>query len=138
MKGYAAWLAAGLALFAPGALAQSPEEVVERYMAAYNDRDIEAMTELVHPDIQWLSIAGDEIRAETDGREALASAMRGYFEAVPSARSSVEAMMVAGQRVSVHERARWESSVGIESQAALAVYHVSDGRIRRVWYFASE
>lgn len=123
---------------ASGTWAQSPDEVVERYMAAYNDHDIESMLELVHPDIQWLSIEGDRIRVETEGAEALADAMRGYFEAVPSTRSSIETMMVSGNRVSVRERAHWESSGQARSQAALSVYEIADGRIVRVWYFPAD
>jgi len=120
------------------AWAQSPDEVVERYMSAYNDHDVEAMIELVHPDIQWLSIDGDRISVETDGAAALAEAMRGYFEAVPSTRSSIETMMVSGNRVSVRERAHWTSSGQTQSQAALSVYEIAEGRILRVWYFSAE
>lgn len=139
MNGRAKFVIALLALvLASSAWAQSPDEVVERYMAAYNDHDVDAMLELVDPDIQWLSVDGDRISVETDGAEALAEAMRGYFEAVPSTRSSIESMMVSGQRVSVRERAHWESSGQPRSQAALAVYEISEGRIVRVWYFSAE
>ncbi|WP_376692927.1 nuclear transport factor 2 family protein [Wenzhouxiangella sp. EGI_FJ10409] len=139
MNGRAKFVIALLALvLASSAWAQSPDEVVERYMAAYNDHDVDAMLELVDPDIQWLSVDGDRISVETDGAEALAEAMRGYFEAVPSTRSSIESMMVSGQRVSVRERAHWESSGQPRSQAALAVYEIAEGRIVRVWYFSAE
>lgn len=133
------FVVAGVALWA--ALDSSralPVQVVERYMAAYNDHDVDAMLELVHPDVQWLSIDGDRIQVETDGAEALAEALRGYFEAVPSTRSSIESMMVSGKRVSVRERAHWESSGQPRSQAALSVYEIVDGRIVRVWYFPAE
>lgn len=132
------FLAAALVLAAATAAAQSPYEVVERYMAAYNDHDVEAMLELVHPDVQWLTIDGDRIRVETDGADDLAEAMRGYFEAVPSTRSSIESLMVSGKRVSVRERAHWESSGQSRSQAALSVYEIDDGRIVRVWYFSAD
>lgn len=120
------------------ARAQSPEEVVERYMAAYNDHDVEAMLELVHPDVQWLAVDGDRIRVETEGADALAEAMRGYFEAVPSTRSSIETLMVSGKRVSVHERAHWKSSGQLRSHTALSVYEIAAGRILRVWYFSAD
>lgn len=130
--------AALLALGSPPSWAQSPDEIVERYMAAYNDHDVEAMLELVHPDIQWLSVDGDQVSVETDGAEALAEAMRGYFETVPSTRSSIEMMIVSGNRVSVRERAHWKSSGKARSQTALSVYELVDDRIRRVWYFPAE
>lgn len=120
------------------AQAQSPEEVVERYMAAYNDHDIEAMLALVDADVQWLSIDGERIRVETEGSGALAEAMRGHFESMPSTRSEIETMMVSGSRVSVREKARCRIGDEWREQAALSVYQVADGRIRRVWYFAAE
>jgi hypothetical protein len=132
LAGLVAVLAASLAC------AQSPGDVVERYMAAYNDHDVAAMLELAHAEIQWLSIDGDELRVETEGREALGEAMRSYFESVPSTRSVIEVMMVSGSRVSVRERAEWETSSGTRSQTALSVYEVADGLIRRVWYFPSD
>lgn len=131
-------IAALLILAACSARAGQPGELVERYLAAYNDRDVAGMLEFVHPDIQWLSIAGDEVRVEADGAEALGESLRGYFEAVPSTRSSIEAMMVSGNRVSVAERARWESEAGPRSQTALSIYEIAEGRIRRVWYFSSD
>lgn len=117
---------------------QSPREVVERYLAAYNDHDVAAVLELAHPDIQWLSIKGDRVRVETEGAEALGKALRDYFDAVPSARSTIDSKMVSENRVSVRERAHWESEAGPKSQAALSVYEIDDGLVRRVWYFPAE
>lgn len=117
---------------------QSPGEVVERYMAAYNDHDVPAMMELAHLGVQWLSIEGQALRVEAEGREALAEAMRGYFESVPSSRSVIEEMMISGSRVSVRERAEWMTSSGRRSQTALSVYEIDDGLIRRVLYFPAE
>lgn len=126
-------------LFAIGVVSiawgQSPGQVVERYMAAYNDHDVAAMIELAHPDVQWLRIDGEDLRVEAEGREALSEAMRSYFEAVPTTRSSIEAMMSSGNRVSVRERAEWVTSSGTRSRTALSVYEIDDGMIRRVWYF---
>lgn len=131
-------LAVLLMLVLTTARATPPGEVVEHYIAAYNAHDVEGMLELVDPDVQWLGIDGDELRVDADGAEALAAAMRDYFEAVPTTRSKVESMMVAGSRVSVHERAIWESGGEERSQAALSVYEIAGGRIARVWYFPAE
>lgn len=118
--------------------AQSPGEVVDRYMDAYNAHDVDAMLELVGPEVQWLSIDGDRIRVETEGARALGEAMRGYFESTPSSRSEIEALMVSGNRVSIREKARWRVGDEWREQTALSVYEISDGRIVRVWYFPSE
>lgn len=68
------------------------------------------MLALSHPQVQWLSVSGDTISVEADGAEALKTAMEEYFEAVPSSRSSAEAVMEAGRFVSVWERARWHGA----------------------------
>lgn len=118
--------------------AQSPGEVVDRYMEAYNRHDVEAMLDLVGPEVQWLSIDGDRIRVETEGARALGEAMRGYFESMPSSRSEIESLIVSGNRVSVREKARWRAGDEWREQTALSVYEISEGCIVRVWYFPSE
>lgn len=127
-----------LAMAASVASGQSPGEVVERYLAAYNNHDVAAMLALAHPDIQWLSIEGHRVRVETEGAEALGKALRDYFDVVPSARSTIDSKMVSGNRVSVRERVHWESAAGPKAQAALSVYEIDDGLVRRVWYFPAE
>lgn len=127
-----------IVLTASSVRAQTPGEVVERYMEAYNRHDVEAMLDLVVPEVQWLSIDGDRIRVETEGARALGEAMSGYFESMPSSRSEIENLMVSGSRVSVREKARWRAGDEWREQTALSVYEISGGRIVRVWYFSSE
>lgn len=132
------WLVViGLFVLGP-VMADSSSEVVERYMAAYNDHDVAGMLELVQPDVQWLTIDGDTARLETDGASDLAEALGGYFEAVPSSRSRIDWMKTAGTRVSVRECAGWQSDGDWREQCALSVYEISGGRIARVWYFPAE
>lgn len=76
-------------------------------MLAYSAHDIPAMLALVHPDVQWLSVDGDSVSVQTNGAEALAESLEGYFRSVPSSRSTVESMMEAGRFVTVWERAHW-------------------------------
>lgn len=48
----------------------SPAEmrtVVERYIDAYNRKDIGAMLETVHPDIEFRNISGGTVNAHTSG-----------------------------------------------------------------------
>jgi hypothetical protein len=111
------------------------QAVVECYIAAYNRHDVDAMVELVHPEVEWLSVTGATISVEAHGAAALHAALRRYFASLPSARAAIEAMMPAGAYVSVYERAHWEVRGEGRSQTALAVYEVADGRIRRVWYY---
>ena len=132
-------LAAGFALLAAtGAVAETPVDLVESYIAAYNDHDVDAMLELATPDIRWLRIDGARVQVEADGAAALAEALRGYFEAVPSSRSRIDSIQGAGQHVSLHECARWQQDERWREQCALSVYEIADGRIARVWYFPAE
>ena len=131
----------GLALLgstAPVAAQQAtPEQqVVERFLDAYNRHDVEAMLALAHPEIQWLSVAGEKVAVETSGASALGEALVGYFASLPSARSTIEGILPSGRFVSVWERAHWlAKSGGARSQSSLAVYEVEGGKVRRIWYY---
>lgn len=120
---------------APDAPEPDPKPVVERFLEAFNRHDVEAMLALAHPDVQWLSVNGDRISVETSGHEALRESMTKYFVSLPSAAASHERTMSAGPYVTVVERARWKGDKGERSQAALAVYEVQEGKVRRVWYY---
>lgn len=125
-------------LGALSAAAESPEALVERYIDAYNAHDVDAMLDLAHPDIRWLRIDGANVHVEADGASALAEALRGYFEAVPSSRSRIDWLKSAGQRVTLRECARWRQAERWREQCALSVYEIEDGRIADVWYFPAE
>jgi hypothetical protein len=121
------------------AVAQAPEpapkQVVDRYLEAFNSHDVEAMLALAHPEVQWLSVKDDKISVETSGHAALRDSMKGYFASLPTVRSTFESTLVAGPYVTVVERARWQGKSGERTQAALAVYEVFEGKVRRVWYY---
>ena len=112
------------------------QQVVERFLDAYNRHDVEAMLALAHPEIQWLSVAGEEDSIETSGASALREALVGYFASLPSARSTIEGILPSGRFVSVWERAHWQAkSGGARTQSSLAVYEVEGGKIHRIWYY---
>lgn len=114
-------------------------QVVHEQMDAFNRYDVAGMAARVAPDFVWFSVDRDEITEEVRGREALADGMRSYFASLPSVRSEIEEWMVAGNLVTIRERASWTDASGIErSQAALGIYEVRDGLIQRVWYFPAE
>ena len=135
LQGLVLMVAAGWGLGSEGL---SPEEAVKKLIAAFNAHDVDAMVAMVDPKVQWLSLNGSKIAVEADGSEALAKGMGGYFKALPSARSTVESIMVSGSFVAVRERAHWSAKGEDRSQAALAVYQVRDGKILRVWYYPAE
>lgn len=94
---------------------------------------------LVAPDFRWLSVDGDEVRVEAEGREALRSGMVEYFTAYPDVTTDLELANAGSPYLSVRERVRWTGADGTpQAQASLSVYEVRGESIRRVWYFPAE
>ena len=125
-------------MMGPVQASEPPEQVVRAFVAAFNAHDPAAMIALAHEDVQWLFVNGDKVMVEAEGKEALKKSMTGYFKSIPSAKSTMEKQMSVGNYVTVWERASWETKNGTRSQAALAVYLVEQGKIRRVWYYPEQ
>lgn len=115
-----------------------PMSPVAKLQQAFNDHDVESMAESVMDDIKRLSIVGDSLVIEASDRGALKEGMQGYFKAMPSARSEIEAALLSGSFVAVRERVFWQGKDGEKSQFSLAVYEVLNEKIIRVWYFPAE
>ena len=91
---------------------------------------------MVTEDVTWLALAGDEVAVESNSKAELVNGIKSYFSALPSVRSSIGPAAVSGPYVAVEERVSWKSKSGeSKSQAALAVYQVHMGKIKRVWYY---
>jgi len=118
--------------------AEDRETVVGAFVAAFNEHSVEKMLAHVSDGVEWLSVNGREVTAETAGKEALAASMADYFESCPSCRSELVVIAPAGSRVVTLEKATWTSKSGPRSQQSLAVYEFEGGAIRRVYYFPSE
>lgn len=118
--------------------APSAEATVRRFVDAFNQHNVAAMAVLVSDDLQWLTVSGNALSVEADGRAALEKSMAGYFRSCPSCRSELESVMVAGSYVTLYERAMWDTKGGPRAQRSLAVYEVRDGLIRRAWYYPAE
>ncbi|MDE0357448.1 MAG: nuclear transport factor 2 family protein [Gammaproteobacteria bacterium] len=113
-----------------------PLAVVQGHVDAFNRHDAEDLLSWVSPAVEWVNVQGSITSVEVRGREMLRDYMATYFEAQPTVRSEIEEAVVTGDFVAVRERASWTASDGEErSQASLAVYHVRDGLIQRVWYY---
>ncbi len=115
------------------------QQLVEKYTAAFNARDVNAMAALMHPGIQWITISGDQSKVTTDGKELMVSEMESYFKSPTRISSSLGGWSVNGDYVSVIETASWLDSKGKRrAQSATAVYQIADRLIRRVWYFPEQ
>ena len=118
--------------------APDPLAIVRDLQRAFNAHDVEAMAANTHTNATWISIVKDSAVVETDGETALRESMTGYFKTIPSARSQIEDAMVSGSYVAIRERAFWQGKDSEQSQFALGVYQIRDGKIARVWYFPAE
>ncbi len=109
--------------------------VVRSLMDAFNRHDPERMAALVHEDFEYLGVDGSKVSVDAVGREALKQSMAGYFASVRDVASVIEHTTVTGPYVAFRERVSWTGKSGRRSQAALGVYEVRDGLVKRVWYY---
>ena len=114
------------------------EKLVQQLVAAFNDRNVSRMLELVDEDVQWLTISRDKVTVETSGKKALRNWMVSYFRTCESCKSSLDWIQSRGNRVLAMERATWLSKTGLKSHATLSIYEFRNHKIVRVYYFPSE
>ena len=113
-----------------------PRTIITEHLRAFNAGDVEAMAKMQHPDIQWLSVKGNEIVVEVSGREALSKSMSDYFRTRSQITSRLRDWNVNDPYVSVTEVVNWTGEDGKEKyQSSLTVYELEDNSIRRVWYY---
>ena len=118
--------------------AQSREELVKRFVAAFNQHDPDAMVAMVTEDVEWLSVDGRTVGRETEGKTQLRTSMAAYFKGCPTCRSTLAGVTASKDRVATVEVATWTSAQGPREQRGLAVYEFSGQLIRRVYYFPVE
>ncbi|NNF52657.1 MAG: nuclear transport factor 2 family protein [Gammaproteobacteria bacterium] len=129
-----------IGLLALGACAKPPPAdplltVAADFMAAFNDHDPAAMVALVSEDVRWLTVDGDSIAIEVQGRDALEAAMADYFEAGPRSPSRMRFARSDGEYVlGVEEIMRGPASEG-RNQCSVVVYRFEASLIRDVWYY---
>lgn len=113
--------------------------LVEAYTAAFNMRDLPAMAAMMHPDIQWITVAGGNSSVTTDGKIKMVNEMGDYFGGSTRVTSTVNGWGINGAFVSAVETAAWTSNAGMEKlQRSNVVYQIDNGLIRRVWYFPEQ
>lgn len=116
----------------------SIEQRVRDYVSAFNERKIDTMLGMVTDSIQWLSVMGDEMAVETQGKQKLRESLEAYFKSTPSAKSELGWVQVTASRAAALENASWVSKSGPKTQGSLCVYEFEDGLISRVYYFPLE
>lgn len=115
-----------------------PHKVITHFFEAFNQHDPDAMATLMHPQIAWLGIKDDQVSVEMQGADTIKTSMVGYFKQLPTVRSEIQSYAVTGNFISVSERVTWKNKKGeTRSQQSLSVYQITEGKIRRVWYYPS-
>ena len=133
---------AGAVSCAPQAPGPAPETgpvaVIEALTEAFNAHDPAAMRQFWHEDVQWLDPVGTDMPVLYTSAEALQTDMGRYFESLPDVSVELESISTTGNWVTAIERPSWTDGEGNrKSQAAIAVYEVIDGKVKRFWYFPS-
>lgn len=107
---------------------ETPAQVVERQLVAYNAHDADAFAATYAADAEVFKSSADG--AVLRGREAIHASYAALFRARPTIVAEVSGRLTAGDFVTDHETIR-----GTEMRA-IVVYQVKAGLIRRVWLFA--
>jgi len=118
--------------------ASTPEghPVIQAYSNAYNEKDIVSLRALMHPNIEWVAVKGNEIEVHMSGKEPLAAEMEKWFENPDLPTGSHRDWSINGKNVAVTEIAHWTTKDGEKkSQSALTVYELENDLVRRVYYF---
>lgn len=114
------------------------ESFVRRFIDAFNAQDADRMSQFVTDDVQWLSIDGKSVSAETETKQELLRSMRAYFKSCPTCRSSLSGVVATASRLSAVEVATWIAATGPREQRGISVYEFSGSLISRVYYFPVE
>ena len=123
---------------AVSAFAKNKEQIVYSYIAAFNAREIDEMLEMVTDDVQWLSVEGDSVSLEANGKKALRRSMVEYFKSCTICKSRLAHTFSTSGRVAALEVASFETSKGVQEQRSVSLYEFSNGFIKRVYYFPAE
>lgn len=115
-------------VFDPNAiLPDSPEDLVQRQLNAYNQRNIEAFLEPYAEDVE-VYYHPDELSMK--GKETMRKAYSGMFKRIPGLHCELKNRIVQGNVVIDHEHV----SFGDSSAKAIAMYIIENGKIQKVYF----
>jgi imidazolonepropionase-like amidohydrolase len=106
---------------------ESPEQIVQRQVNAYNARDIEAFTDTYSNDIEILNFPNEP---SIKGKENLKNQFTQMFERVPNLYCEIKNRIVLGNKVVDREHVRF----GERYSDVIAIYEVTNGKISKVTF----
>lgn len=86
------------------------EQIVKKYIDAYNTFDIDSMLSLMSDDVKFINISGGEINVQSSGKHDLEKLARQSAEFFKARKQSLKFMNIIGEKV----------IVGIDFTAVLA------------------
>ncbi|MEM9051940.1 MAG: nuclear transport factor 2 family protein [Bacteroidota bacterium] len=115
--------------FSTTLIAQSPLEVAQAQLDAYNNQDIDAFANVFSEDAEVYSNIGDTVPSMI-GREEIRKRYGSMFESNPENKSTLMGRMVQGNFVFDHEHITGRS----DPFDLMAIYEIKDGKIVRCWF----
>ena len=117
----------GVVLPVSNLITESPEQVVQRQVNAYNARDIDAFMDTYADTIKIYNFP-DQL--SMDGKKAMRAQFAQMFENVPNLYCEIKNRMVLGNKVVDREYVRF----GEQYSSVIAIYEVTDGKISKVTF----
>lgn len=114
-------------------LAQTPEELAQQQLDAYNNRDIEAF---LVPYSDTVKIYDFPKVISMQGKEAMRETYSGMFDRIPELNCELKNRIVSGNTVIDHERIFIQASQ--PKIEAIAIYKMANGKIQEVYFMSPE
>jgi len=112
-------------------MTETAEQVVQRQVDAYNARDLERFVAAYHEDIEIYRMPAPQ--PTLSGKAALSAFYGSQRFNLPELNAQIVKRITLGNKVIDHERVRGIAEQPVE---VAAVYEVTGGLIRKVWFFA--
>jgi len=108
-------------------LVESPSDLVQRQLNAYNARNIEAFLDTYSDDVELFIFPSKSIGK---GKEAMRKTYEAMFQQTPNLHCEILGRIVQGNVVIDKESVRF----GDQKLEAVAVYHIENGKIAKVYF----
>lgn len=117
----------GMVLNTAEIINETPEQIVQRQVNAYNARDIEAFMDTYSDNIKIYNFPEE---LSVDGKKAMRAQFAQMFENVPNLYCEIKNRIVLGNKVVDREYVRF----GENYSSVIAIYEITDGTISKVTF----
>ncbi|WP_299764249.1 amidohydrolase family protein [uncultured Dokdonia sp.] len=106
---------------------ETPEQIVQRQVNAYNARDIDAFIATYADDVEFFNFPNEP---GSKGKEALRNQFNAMFKRVPNLYCEIKKRIVIGNKVIDREHVRF----GDQYSDVVAIYEIENGKISKVTF----